>query len=124
MKEVLRFHNIASFIARQTDEDVILNNDYKIEKGTKILIPIRRLNLDPKYWDEPEKFNPDRFDSNTILYSYMPFGFGSRVCSGQKLSNVETRLTVILLLQKFDFELDMPLKTLFTRSIPYFSAKK
>ena len=58
-----------------------------IEKGTPILIPIDGIHFDPNYYEEPEKFEPERFrdGSKHLLNScvYIPFGIGPRNCIGK-----------------------------------------
>ena len=53
-----------------------------IEKGIKMLIPVQGLHYDPKYFPNPEKFNPDRFKVNIPTGVYLPFGDGPRNCIG------------------------------------------
>lgn len=57
---------------------------FTIEKGTVLLIPIIGLHLDEKYWDNPAKFNPERFSddnkNNITPGAYVPFGVGPRNC--------------------------------------------
>lgn len=68
--------------------------DYKIPgsktvipKGTRVLIPLLGLQRDPKYFSNPEKFDPDRFSDDRkdsiTPYTYMPFGEGRRACIGK-----------------------------------------
>lgn len=58
-----------------------------VEKGTSIIIPNVALSNDPKYWENPEKFNPDRFDEmNKDDWKkgiFLPFGDGPRMCIGK-----------------------------------------
>lgn len=67
------------------DRDCVKDYDYddgqckfKIEKGTFISIPIYGFHFDEKYWDNPKKFDPERFsdkDKDKITAgTYMPFG--------------------------------------------------
>ncbi len=57
---------------------------FTIEKGAVLLIPIIGLHLDEKYWDNPTKFNPERFSDdnkkNITPGTYLPFGVGPRNC--------------------------------------------
>lgn len=59
---------------------------FKIEKGSSIIIPIYGIHRDPKYYPNPEKFDPERFsDENKDKIqpgTYLPFGSGPRNCIG------------------------------------------
>lgn len=58
-----------------------------LEKGSSIVIPIVAIHYDPKYFPEPEKFDPERFSEENkgllVSGSYMPFGVGPRNCIGK-----------------------------------------
>jgi len=41
------------------------------------------LGLDPRFWNEPEVYNPDRF-AEGIPDAYMTFGIGPRMCVGKQ----------------------------------------
>ena len=62
----------------------IPNTDVIIEKGTPIYISLYGLGRDPRFWEEPEVFNSDRFaqKNRIITDAYMPFGVGPRMCIG------------------------------------------
>lgn len=57
-----------------------------IKKGENVLIPIIGIHYDPEYFQNPEKFDPERFSdensSKIIPYSFLPFGSGPRNCIG------------------------------------------
>lgn len=61
---------------------------FTFEKGASLLIPIFALHYDPKFFSDPEKFDPERFNDrnsqNIIPGSYIPFGYGPRSCIGKK----------------------------------------
>jgi cytochrome P450 len=58
-----------------------------VEKGTQILIPVMALQNDPKYYPDPEKFDPERFNEEEKKKrppcTYLPFGEGPRICIGR-----------------------------------------
>lgn len=93
--------------------------DYKIddtniviEEGTSIIIPVAAIHRDPKYFPDPNEFRPERFDDervankNFIEMPYIPFGDGPRICIGLRLAKLQIKIGLVLLLQKFHFELD------------------
>lgn len=57
-----------------------------VPEGMSVLIPILALHYDPKYFPEPDKFDPDRFTDEAKesrpKYCYLPFGDGPRQCLG------------------------------------------
>lgn len=95
-------------------------NDYQIpgtkkiiEKGTGIIIPVLGLHKDPELYDEPERFNPDRFNEEISTDKqpankpiYLPFGDGPRNCIGMRMGKMQTKVGLVMMLQKYTFELD------------------
>ncbi|KAL0125647.1 hypothetical protein PUN28_004617 [Cardiocondyla obscurior] len=83
--ESLRLHPPVSTIDRYTRQNYkIPDTDIVIEKGTPIYISLYGLGTDPRFWDKPEIFNPDRFaEGNHIPDAYMTFGIGPRMCVGK-----------------------------------------
>jgi len=58
-----------------------------VEKGTQIFVPTLGLHHDPKYYPDPERFDPERFNEEEKKkrphFSYLPFGEGPRICIGK-----------------------------------------
>lgn len=61
--------------------------DVVLEKGTRLMIPVWALHMDPEYWPEPALFDPTRFTEENKKTRhpavYMPFGDGPRICIGE-----------------------------------------
>ncbi|CAH0564136.1 unnamed protein product [Brassicogethes aeneus] len=76
-----------------------------LEKGEPVWIPIYALHRDPKYFPNPEKFDPERFSeenkSKIVPYTYLPFGAGPRNCIGSRFALLEAKLVLCELLRKF-----------------------
>lgn len=56
-----------------------------LQKGERITVPVYPIHMDPTYYTDPEKFDPERFKDNNHRPSskYMPFGDGPRMCIGR-----------------------------------------
>src|SRR5262249_26004867 len=85
MKESLRLYPPGWYMTRRALEDLELGG-YRIPKGTTMVMNLWGLHRDPRYYAEPESFNPDRwtpqFTRSLPLLAYMPFGAGPRRCIG------------------------------------------
>lgn len=68
-----------------TEDFEVPNTNYTIKTGTSVVISILGFSRDPKYFPEPERFWPERFDPADKHYvenAYIPFGEGPRQCIG------------------------------------------
>jgi cytochrome P450 family 6 len=58
-----------------------------LDTGTWVIIPVIGLHHDPKYYPEPDRFDPERFSEEEKQkrhhYVYLPFGEGPRICIGK-----------------------------------------
>uniref|UniRef100_A0A1Q3FR14 Putative cytochrome p450 9f2 n=1 Tax=Culex tarsalis TaxID=7177 RepID=A0A1Q3FR14_CULTA len=89
-----------------------------IDKGQTIWIPTMAIHNDPKYYPNPDKFDPERFNEqnrpNINLGAYLPFGIGPRNCIGSRLALMEIKSIIYYLLKDFSFvpteKTDIPLK--------------
>lgn len=105
VKECLRLYPSVPFIARVAGEDIKTYSGYTIPKGCDINIYIYDLHRSPKYWENPEKFDPDRFLPENIAtrhpFAYLPFSAGSRNCIGQRFAILEIKAALCGILRKF-----------------------
>ncbi|KAK4873601.1 hypothetical protein RN001_012961 [Aquatica leii] len=81
-------------------------NPVHLEKGSVIICPIHGIHSDPKYYPNPEKFDPERFSDenkhNILPYTYLPFGVGPRNCIGSRFALLEGKLIVAKIISKFE----------------------
>jgi len=106
IKEVLRLHPPAGF-TRLTLEPVMLGG-VAVPRDTDIMIFPYLLHLDPRYFDKPESFIPERWLPGSTLHkderAYFPFSLNQRNCVGMKLAQLELRVVLVRLIQEFEFE--------------------
>lgn len=78
-------------VRKCTETFNVPNSPIVIEKGVDLLIPTIGFHHDPKYFPNPENFDPERFSAENIDRivpgSYLPFGEGPRFCIGNKISH-------------------------------------
>lgn len=82
---------------------------FTIDKGTCVWFPVYGLHHDPKYYPNPEIFDPERFNDenkrNINLGAFLPFGIGPRNCIGSRFALMEIKAILYHMLLKFSFEL-------------------
>lgn len=112
MNEVIRLYSPAPNIQRQALEDIKVDENMVIPKGTNIWIDVVGMNHDPSLWgNDVNDFRPERFQ-NDVVYGgcnhkmgFLPFGFGGRMCVGRNLTMLEYRIVLTLILTRFSFTL-------------------
>lgn len=81
---------------------------YRISKGTTVLISQYVTHRDPRNFERPDEFDPDRWNDGLVKrlpkYSYYPFGGGPRICIGNSFAMLEALLIVATVAQKFRFD--------------------
>nr|GMD47734.1 premnaspirodiene oxygenase-like [Ipomoea batatas] len=108
VKETLRCHIPGPFlIPRECREETVVGG-YTIPVKSRVLINAWALARDPKYWENPDSFIPERFDNNSIdfmgnNFEFLPFGSGRRMCPGLALGLVNTVAPLAHLLYHFDW---------------------
>ncbi|XP_055619250.1 cytochrome P450 9e2-like [Toxorhynchites rutilus septentrionalis] len=112
VSESLRLWSPAPAIDRLCVRDYVLDDGeglkFTIDKGTCVWFPAHGLHHDPRYYPNPEKFEPERFNDENKkkvhLATYMPFGIGPRNCIGSRFALMEVKTVIYHLLLKFSFE--------------------
>nr|DAD54441.1 TPA_exp: cytochrome P450 enzyme 39 [Aphis glycines] len=110
INETLRYYPIAGFLDRVCSKSFELpptlpgKKPLLLKPGDFIWFPVYAIQRDPLYFDDPDKFYPDRFivDPKGTLNSqaYMPFGLGPRMCIGNRFALLETKVLLVHLIAK------------------------
>uniref|UniRef100_A0A2C9JRK9 Cytochrome P450 n=1 Tax=Biomphalaria glabrata TaxID=6526 RepID=A0A2C9JRK9_BIOGL len=109
INETLRLYPPAPVMSRLAAEARTYHG-ITIPKGAAVFIPIFAVLLDPKHFPDPEKFDPERFSEENKtardIMSFMPFGYGPRLCIGMRLALQELKAALVYLVRKVTFELN------------------
>ncbi|XP_045472025.1 cytochrome P450 6j1-like isoform X3 [Harmonia axyridis] len=103
VKETLRKYSPVPILDRVCTKDYkIPETDIVIEKGIITLVPPYGFQKDPKYFDNPEEYIPERFESIKEDMFYMPFGHGPRNCIGRRFGLIAAKLAILQILKEFE----------------------
>ncbi|CAL0304119.1 unnamed protein product [Lupinus luteus] len=112
IKETMRLHPPISMVMRKGIEDCVVSG-YLIPKGSVTCINIWAMGRDPKIWENPLEFKPERFlegegrfiDTKGHNYELLPFGSGRRGCPGMPLAMRELPTVIGALVQCFEWNM-------------------
>ncbi|XP_073848042.1 probable cytochrome P450 4p3 [Musca autumnalis] len=108
IKETQRLYPSVPGIVRECTSDIVFDRKLLFPKGTQINIHIYDIHTNPKYYDEPEKFNPERFMAPQAdkrhPFAFIPFSAGQRNCIGQKFALLEMKTLLVYVLKNFELE--------------------
>lgn len=111
IKETLRLHPpVPLLMPRIATQDAKING-YNIMSGTLVLVNAWQIGRDPKSYNEPEEFKPERFLNNVMDYKgnngfqFIPFGAGRRSCPGIQFAMAVQEIALANLVHKFDWML-------------------
>lgn len=104
IRETLRLHSPTWWLPRTAlQEDEI--DGYHIPRGAEVAVMIHAIHRHPSFWDEPLRFNPERFSPEASAgrhpLAWLPFGFGPRKCVGQDFALMESQLVLARVLRRF-----------------------
>ncbi|XP_059300531.1 cytochrome P450 71A9-like [Lycium ferocissimum] len=110
IKETLRLHPPAPLLVPRVTISSCKILEYEVPTNTRVLINGKAIGTDPKYWENPLIFLPERFLNKEIDYKgqnfeFLPFGAGRRGCPGINFSIPLVELAIANLLFHYDWSL-------------------
>jgi cytochrome P450 len=105
--EAMRLYPPVYVMFREPRVDVRLGG-YRVPAGSAVMLPQWAVHRSPRWYDDPEAFDPDRWlperRSKRPRFSYFPFGGGPRHCIGKHLSMLEAQLILATVAQRYELD--------------------
>ncbi|XP_065860350.1 cytochrome P450 76T24-like [Euphorbia lathyris] len=110
VKEIFRLHPPAPFLVPHKAESDVEIGGFKIPKNAQILVNVWAMGRDEKIWENPDRFEPERFLASKIDvkgrdFELIPFGAGRRICPGLPLAHRMLHLMLASLVHSFNWKL-------------------
>jgi cytochrome P450 len=109
LSESMRLFPPAYLVGRRALEPyAVPNTDYVVPAGAVVILSQYLLHRDPRFWDAPESFQPERWlleGQERRRYAYFPFGAGPRVCIGEQFAWMEGVLVLATIARRWRLEL-------------------
>ncbi|KAH9620986.1 hypothetical protein KSS87_003391 [Heliosperma pusillum] len=110
IKEALRLHPAAPLLVPRETTEPCKIGEYEIPAKTRVFINAKAIAMDPNVWDNPDKFEPERFLHSSIDYKghdfeLIPFGVGRRGCPAINFAILTVEIALANLLYRFDWSL-------------------
>ncbi|MFD6876568.1 MULTISPECIES: cytochrome P450 [unclassified Streptomyces] len=107
LKEAMRLYPAAPAIGRKSVAATEIAG-YTVPAGADVILAPWVTHRHPRYWPDPERFDPDRFtpeaEAGRPRYAWFPFGGGPRACIGQHFSMLESVIALAMMLRAYEFE--------------------
>jgi cytochrome P450 len=108
LEESMRLYPPAWIFARYANASDEIDG-YTIPEGAYVLMFPSATHRHPGFWEQPDAFDPERFDVERSLgrhrFAYFPFGGGPRVCIGNQFALTEAQLILATILPRYQFHL-------------------
>ena len=120
LHEALRLCPPAAGTQRCPTRDIVVDG-HRVKADSIALVSFYALHRDPALWEDPLRFDPDRFlperSKGRSRWQYLPFGGGPRSCIGDHFAMLEATLALATIIRAVEIESldrDFPLDTPFT----------
>jgi len=100
VNETLRVRPVVPIVARMLTQELQVDG-YALPAGTRVTPSIYLTNRNPRAYEAPAEFRPERFlDSAPETFAWIPFGGGIRRCIGASFAQLEMRLMLATMLRE------------------------
>lgn len=100
LREVLRLHPPQWMLSRTALRPTRLG-PYLLDTGQQVMVCTYLIHRDPRWWDDPEAFSPQRWHQTPKRGHYLPFGAGPRGCPGSPLAKIQLMALTSLLARDY-----------------------
>lgn len=111
IQESMRLFPAAWVIGREAIDSIEIGGKV-ISKGDTVLMSQYAMHRNPKYYENPDQFQPERFDHDLLKtipsYAYFPFGGGPRICIGNSFALMEVAIVLAVIGQRFRLQVYEP----------------
>ena len=106
--EALRLYPPAPLFGRRAIRDVDFGS-FMVPKGSTVMLSPYITQRDPRYWERPDSFEPERWEDNTApKFAYFPFSGGAKMCIGDSFAKLEGVIVLAEMARRFRFALAEP----------------
>lgn len=104
LQEAMRLCPPVPMIARIAKQDIAVDG-FRVNAGTVLMVSAYAMMRDPALWDDPLRFDPDRFAPDAVKrrdrWQYLPFGAGPRSCIGDHFAMLEATLGLATIVRRY-----------------------
>jgi len=110
MKEALRLLAPVPSMPRMAMKDIVYK-DFLVPRGSYVSISPAFTHFMPQYWNQPQKFDPQRFaaerrEDKVHPFAWMPFGGGAHKCIGLHFADMQVKAILHQVLRQFRWQVD------------------
>src|SRR5262245_12001183 len=106
--ESMRLYPPAYAMGRESIEECTIGG-FRLPAGTTVIMSQYVMHRDPRYFERPEEFDPDRWGGGLLKrvpkFAYFPFGAGPRMCIGNTFAIIEAMLVAATVVPRFQFSI-------------------